>query len=261
MPEPERLVSREDRRPMWADQLLPDEPRQRRGVPADLDQCAAPEFLADHGRTFRSDTLVRGKLLEPRCQQRLDRRRHDDIAAVPVLCDQRQHLLDEQRVALRGVGNSVAHRIGEAGAGQQVVDERLRLLLSERFQQRRCRVPLPAAPRRAYVEQLRPVSSPTRISPGCAACSSRAATFTSSPVASVPPSLVTTSPVLMPIRTCSSVSYSARSDEFRTPSSARKSSAARAARKASSSCTRGIPNTAITASPMNFSTLPPCRSS
>jgi class 3 adenylate cyclase len=35
----------------------------------------------------------------------------------------------------------------------------------------------------------------------------------------------------------------------------------RTARSASSSCATGAPNTAITASPMNFSTVPPCRSS
>ena len=38
------------------------------------------------------------------------------------------------------------------------------------------------------------------------------------------------------------------------------STAARTARSASSSCTCGIPNTATTASPMNFSTVPPWRS-
>ena len=38
------------------------------------------------------------------------------------------------------------------------------------------------------------------------------------------------------------------------------STAARQARNASSSCTAGTPNTAITASPMNFSTEPPCDS-
>jgi len=38
------------------------------------------------------------------------------------------------------------------------------------------------------------------------------------------------------------------------------STAARTARRASSSCTCGTPNTAITASPMNFSTVPPWRS-
>ncbi len=38
------------------------------------------------------------------------------------------------------------------------------------------------------------------------------------------------------------------------------SAAARTARKASSSWTTGTPKTAITASPMNFSTVPPWRS-
>jgi len=38
------------------------------------------------------------------------------------------------------------------------------------------------------------------------------------------------------------------------------SAAARTARSASSSCAIGIPKTAITASPMNFSTVPPCDS-
>jgi hypothetical protein len=42
--------------------------------------------------------------------------------------------------------------------------------------------------------------------------------------------------------------------------SARISAAARAARSASSSWRCGRPNTATTASPMNFSTRPPCRS-
>ena len=38
-------------------------------------------------------------------------------------------------------------------------------------------------------------------------------------------------------------------------------SAARTARSGSSSCATGAPKTAITASPMNFSTVPPKRSS
>ena len=41
----------------------------------------------------------------------------------------------------------------------------------------------------------------------------------------------------------------------------RMSAAARVARRASSSCSLGMPKTAITASPMYFSTVPPCRSS
>jgi hypothetical protein len=43
-------------------------------------------------------------------------------------------------------------------------------------------------------------------------------------------------------------------------SASRISTAGRHARSASSSCAAGTPNTAITASPMNFSTVPPSRS-
>ena len=47
----------------------------------------------------------------------------------------------------------------------------------------------------------------------------------------------------------------------RRPSASRTASAARTARSGSSSCATGAPKTAITASPMNFSTVPPKRSS
>jgi hypothetical protein len=55
--------------------------------------------------------------------------------------------------------------------------------------------------------------------------------------------------------------HRASSSAFSSSSASRASTAARAARSASSSDATGIPNTAITASPMNFSTVPPCRSS
>ncbi len=108
------------------------------------------------------------------------------------------------------------------------------------------------------------VASPSSTSPGAAACSRRAATLTASPVASfwspAPPPTIT-SPVLIPVRvrmtTPCSDSSSALSAASRSPSS----DAARTARSASSSRTAGMPKTAITASPMNFSTTPPCRSS
>ena len=96
----------------------------------------------------------------------------------------------------------------------------------------------------------RSVCSPIRTSPAEAACSRRAATFTASPVTSVSPAPDTTSPVLSPIRTSSP----------RRPTTSRISAAARTARSASSSCTCGSPNTAIAASPTNFSTVPPWRS-
>ncbi len=95
------------------------------------------------------------------------------------------------------------------------------------------------------------VSSPSRISPGPAACSSRAATLTASPVTSVSPSPATTAPVFTPMR----------GSRPRAWTTSRSSTAERTARSASSSVATGIPNTAITASPTNFSTVPPWRSS
>ncbi len=93
------------------------------------------------------------------------------------------------------------------------------------------------------------VASPINTSPAAAACSKRAATFTASPVASRSSVPVTTSPVFTPIRPLIPNAGNA----------SRISPAARHARSASSSCVWGIPNTAITASPMNFSTVPAVR--
>ncbi len=110
------------------------------------------------------------------------------------------------------------------------------------------------------------VDSPTRIpSTGAADCK-RAAVLTTSPDA-IPspravraPSTTNASPVVIRRR--------ARAD--RGPASRRSADrsrrgspiAARTARSGSSSCATGAPNSAITASPMNFSTVPPkCSSS
>ena len=63
-----------------------------------------------------------------------------------------------------------------------------------------------------------------------------------------------------PIRQASVIPRSRSSSGFNASSAARISLAARTARSASSSWTCGTPKTAITASPMNFSTAPPWRS-
>ncbi len=104
----------------------------------------------------------------------------------------------------------------------------------------------------------RKVRSPTRIPfTGAAACS-RAAVFTTSPTA-IPspstgraPSSTSASPVLTASRTW--IRSSPRTQS-------RIASAASTARSGSSSRAAGAPNSAITASPMNFSTVPPNRSS
>ena len=101
------------------------------------------------------------------------------------------------------------------------------------------------------------VVSPTRIPFTGAADCRRAAVLTTSPAAIPSPAsgraarLTSASPVFTAIRTCSSPSSAIQS---------RIASAARTARSGSSSRVTGAPNSAITASPMNFSTVPPQRS-
>ncbi len=115
-----------------------------------------------------------------------------------------------------------------------------------------------------YGAATRWVTAPSRMPPSGACCSSRAATFTVSPETIAWPSPnsreYSTSPVFTPIRSRSRARRAGSSAAF-SPSMARcMSQAARTPRSTSSSCTRGTPKTAITASPMNFSTVPPCRS-
>ncbi len=102
----------------------------------------------------------------------------------------------------------------------------------------------------------RAVRSPTRIAHGSAACWSRAATFTASPVTSESAAVwsraATTSPDCRPSR------IGRRSPSWASSRTrSRISRAADRARPASSSCATGSPNTAMTASPMNFSSVPP----
>ena len=182
---------------------------------------AAVEHLALNRPPFDHRPLRLGQPLQARCQQRLDGWRHVRTAA---LMDQRGHLLQKQRVALAGLhhprpglgieaaGDTVHHRQGVAGG--------------QRLEQRRGGVELPAGPptgpqatpdgrwspltprgeglgtRSAFpfrLERLDLLPASTappdergasprrqRLARATAACSSRPATLTASPVASVP---------------------------------------------------------------------------
>ncbi len=110
---------------------------------------------------------------------------------------------------------------------------------------------------------IRSVAAPTTAESCGAAVWSRAAVFTTSPAtiasprSDLAPSVTTASPVLTPIRTESPRSGPS---SFNSAMASRMRKPARTARSASSSWAVGAPNTAITASPMNFSTVPPSRS-
>ena len=101
------------------------------------------------------------------------------------------------------------------------------------------------------------VRSPASTSPGSAAFCRRSATFTASPVTNDdPPSCggpTTTSPVLTPTRRRSWPSKRSRIRRCMA-------SPVWSARSAWSSSAAGAPNTAMTASPANFSTVPPVSS-
>ena len=95
--------------------------------------------------------------------------------------------------------------------------------------------------------------------PGPAAACTRAAVFTASPATMpslVAPKVTATSPVTTPAR---AARPGTPASVPRSPTAATRSSAARTARSASPSAAAGVPHTAITASPMNFSTTPPYR--
>ena len=98
--------------------------------------------------------------------------------------------------------------------------------------------------------------------PGSAVCSRRAAMFTASPTANDSPrvgSPAMTSPVFTPMRARILIPQVRSNSSFSSWSAPRISTPARTARRASSSCNRGMPNTAMMASPMNFSVVPPWR--
>ena len=84
--------------------------------------------------------------------------------------------------------------------------------------------------------------------------------LTTSPVAMPSPSFgraesaIIASPVVTPIRTCRPRVGSAA---FSSPRASRAATAARTPRSGLSSCASGAPKRATTASPMNFSTVPP----
>ena len=110
----------------------------------------------------------------------------------------------------------------------------------------------PASSKDTALFAARKVASPTSTAPAGAADCSRDAVLTMSPATSpwlVAPIVTAASPVRTPARACASGAM--------VPTEATRSSAARTARSASSSCATGAPHTAMTASPMNFSIVPP----
>ena len=92
------------------------------------------ELHADHRCRLDGDAFLAAQLVQPGFQQRMDGRRHGDVAVAfatfptPIHLAQHvgieqhgQHLLDEQRVAFGGLDDANNHVFGQAGRAQQVL--------------------------------------------------------------------------------------------------------------------------------------------
>ena len=98
--------------------------------------------------------LERIELVEPRRQQRLDRRGHCD-GSIRGIANERDHFLDEERVAFRGVQDPDSEQFVGEGSVEQAEDELRGVSRGERLEQDRRGVQLASAPVRPPVEQLR----------------------------------------------------------------------------------------------------------
>src|SRR5262249_56036377 len=98
MAEPVGLVALE-LRPFGTDELLAyerGEPQRYLAAVAQRLHGSAVEHLALDGAALDDASLFGLELVEPRCEQRLQRGRHDDLAA--ALVRHRDHLGDEDRI-------------------------------------------------------------------------------------------------------------------------------------------------------------------
>ncbi len=155
MPEAVRLVGG-DRGRVGADKLLADEGDEPRVdlplIRGEREHCAAMEDLALDRAALEHGALVGRESVEPGREQRVDRRRHGDLAV--RLPRELNHLLDEERIAAGGVSDPSNERF--VAFREQAADKLIGLLAPERLQQHRRCVQLASAPTRPRVEQLRP---------------------------------------------------------------------------------------------------------
>ena len=92
--------------------------------------------------------------VEPRLQQRLDRRRHDDLTVAAVLAHECEHLLDEERVPVGRLQDPPTHVARQLRTARETRDQQFAVLAGERLEQDRRCVQLAAAPSRPQLEQL-----------------------------------------------------------------------------------------------------------
>jgi len=136
--------------------------------PASSRDRVVVEDLSLHGRPLDDDPLVGIEPVEPRGQERVDRRRHEnsgevacgDPAAVPrhqhaVVDQHREHLLDQERIGVGCVGDARLDALRQLRLPDEVLDQDDALRRREWFEERRGRVQLSARPPGPRCEQFR----------------------------------------------------------------------------------------------------------
>src|SRR5205814_3562800 len=152
VPEPEGILAEEARRLGGEDEALPHERVQ---VQADavrelrrreLDDGAPPELLADDRRALDDRLLLGIEPIEPRSEQRVDRRRDRQLANLtrdpPAVLEHERAvvhqpadaLFQQQRVAVRGLLDVRAHLRVELRRTEQVAEQGLDVLALERLE-------------------------------------------------------------------------------------------------------------------------------
>ena len=94
----------------------------------ELRDRAAVEHLALDGSALHDHAHVAVERVDPRLEERLDRRGNDDLAFAAVLAHHREHLLDVERVPGRRRGDPLAQLGVERRVRHEAVDELLALL-------------------------------------------------------------------------------------------------------------------------------------
>ena len=142
-------------RGLWPDQLLTDERvqvgRQLRVVPVERLHGAHVKHPSLHRTALEHAALRRVELIESRRQERLDGRRHRHLAGAR-LAHERDHLLEEERVALCRVDDPVPEL---ALARAERIEQLVGLVGVERLEQDGRCVPLAATPPGPAIEELR----------------------------------------------------------------------------------------------------------
>ena len=119
-------------------------------VAEQLAECRADEMLAGDRRAREHRPFLCGQAVEPRCDERVDRRR--DGVRRPALREHCGHLFEVERVALSGVRDALPRGRVERPLLCDLVEQQARLVLGQRLQHHpAARVRQPARP---LVEQI-----------------------------------------------------------------------------------------------------------